>query len=175
MTDPLGEVAPANPPTEEELRATAWADEAVSKALPNLRATALAWQTSLSTIIGFFGAATLIGAGGEVGKLEPPYDLRFGLLTLAALCACGAALYLASVAASHRSGTIEQDRASKAQAYDDAIKAAESNLERSRTTTFFAVVFLVGAMAVLWYAPRKPADPPTIPQHQHEQSGPVVQ
>lgn len=155
-------IGTGTPLTEKERLVGKWADEAIANQLPTLRATAQHWQTSISTIIGLFGAATIISSDVSVAALQSDWNYLYGLLVLLSLGAAGWALYLAALAGEASTVTIRADVSDRVQEYNRLVDTSAGRLHCSRIVTLVSIGLLLIATGLRWYAPKNPPPPSAV-------------
>ncbi|MCV3209800.1 hypothetical protein OHD62_18320 [Mesorhizobium sp. YC-39] len=151
-----------NPLSEKERLANKWADDAIANQLPTLRTTAQHWQTTISAIIGLFGAATIISSDESVAALKAYWNYGYGLLVLLSLGAAGFALNSAARAGEASTVTIRPDVGERVTEYNQLVSTSAGRLKCSRTLTWISICLLVTATGIRWYAPKNPPPPPTV-------------
>ncbi len=135
-----------------------WEDRAqlaVLDELPRVRRVAERWTTTLSAVIGIFGLAAMFKGRQDFTGMQAPYPQLIGAaFSLAALCALSAVV-LAALAAQGSprkskgplTGATYQSW-SRQQAHE-----ASNRLRYSRVLSVIAVVWLLLAAGIGWYAP----------------------
>lgn len=150
------------PLTARERRIDKWADEAIASRLTILRTTAQHWQGTISTVIGLFGAASIVGADKDLATLLHPYDYWYAGLAVASLIASAYALLAATWASEGKEIVLAADIGDRVKKYNSAVATASRHLSCSRAVTMIAVALLVAANATRWYAPKMPSPPPAV-------------
>jgi hypothetical protein len=149
-----------NPITKKQQVAEEWVNEAYKTRLTVLRAAAQHWQSTVSTITGLFGAATLLDADEQVRKLAAFWSPAYGGLVLLSLVFAAAAIWLASSAGVANVARVSPDIDDRVKKFDDLFENAQDELWCSRFLTALAAMALVAALGVRWYAPQiEPAVP----------------
>lgn len=142
--------------TEEERAAAEWSSDAARTRLTTVRTSAQHWQSTLSTIVGLFGAATVLNADGAVRALAPYWNWLYGVLVVLSLVFAALALKLASQAGEPDRVSIPADIRRQVALRAQAFTTAWERLSRARLLAVPAVVLLILAMAVRWYGPQLP-------------------
>jgi hypothetical protein len=148
--------APTPPLTDEERAAEQWATSAVHTRLPQVRTIAQRWQTSVTTITGLFGAATVLDADTAIRAIAPTWNYTYGALVAGSLLFAALALYLASLAGDPTGKVIPAGVRRQVQLSEEVFKIASSRLMWSRIWTLPAALLLIVALGVRWYAPQVP-------------------
>ncbi|MFG2950971.1 hypothetical protein [Streptomyces adustus] len=127
--------------------------------LPRVRAAALAWRNGVTGLLAALVGFSVIRGRAEIDKVATPWDLVAGLLLLGALIV-GAAGALWALRACHGpTGLTPVDSTTSSVTQDHVIaEAALLDLRRGIAGTLLCGAFLVGAIAVTWYAPAR-SDP----------------
>jgi hypothetical protein len=146
--------------TDRQRQVNKWAKDALANQLTTLRTTAQHWQTTVSTIIGLFGAASIIGTDKDLASLKQPFDIWYGAVGLVALVCGAVALHKAALASEGSVVNIPADIEGRVDAYDLVVDDATKRLRCSRWWTWAAVFLLLAANGVRWYAPKNPPPPP---------------
>lgn len=146
--------------TEQQRQVNKWAKDALANRLTTLRTTAQHWQTTISTIIGLFGAASIIGTDKDLASLKSPADMFYGGVGLVALICGAVALHKAALASEGSVVNLPADIGGRVAEYNRVADEASKRLKCSRWWTWAAVFLLLAANGIRWYAPKNPPPPP---------------
>jgi hypothetical protein len=147
--------------TQDELEAEEWASKAWRDRLPGVRALAGQWTATVGVITGLLGAGTLLSADSTIQALASPWSLFYGLLAGGALLAVAISTLYGSLASQ---GTIKDRPISSKDAVellDSEVARSVRQLHASRVVAGFALVLLIAALGVRWYAPQVQSSKPS--------------
>ena len=156
MSEPrIPKVRPAKL-TPEMRDADNWAEQLIAEQLPRTRALAAQWAATLGGLTALFGAGMVIDADDAVRALHPEgWAIAYGILTAAALVAAATAILLAALAAQGSVVTIPPDITERLELRQRLVADARRNVQWSRRSAALAVILLIGAFGVRWYAPQE--------------------
>jgi hypothetical protein len=140
--------------TAEQRRLQAEADELARTALARTRAAADGWFKALGSVTALFGLATLFKGPETVNGFAPEIKLAVGVLFMLALVAALAAIVLAALASHGTIGQGARGYEEQAEISKQELGTAVSRLGASRGVALIAVVPLLVALGVAWFAPR---------------------
>ena len=148
------------PATPADIEAEHQAQLAATQSLENVRAAATKWAETIAAFTGLLGIGAVIKGRDDIADLEPIAQVLIAVFFLAALYFAGRAIMLAATAAQGEptDNFFFTGRAIKAKNLADA-KVAGQQLNESREVTIVAVIFLVVAVGITWFAPEEKADP----------------
>ncbi|MGW2822948.1 hypothetical protein ACWC24_18440 [Streptomyces sp. NPDC001443] len=127
--------------------------------LPRVRAAALAWRNGVTGLLTALVGFSVIRGRAEIDKVATPWDLVAGLLLLGALIVGAAGALWALRACNGPTGLTPVDSTTSTVTQDHVIaEAALLDLRRGIAGTLLCGAFLIGAIAVTWYAPGR-SDP----------------
>lgn len=142
--------------TPEMRDADNWAELLIAEQLPRTRSLAAQWGATLGALTALFGAGTIIDADDSVRALHPEgWAILYGILTAAALVAAAIAIVLAALAAQGSVVEIPPDITERLELRQRLVADAQRNVQWSRRVAGLAVVVLVAAFGVRWYAPQE--------------------
>lgn len=149
-----------DPPSPLEQAAYDWGQQAVKDRLPNTRALAEKWGTTVSALTALFGTGTILSSDTVVRSLVSPWGVRYGIAACLALILSAAAIWCASRAAQATVGDIGPGAAERLVLYEKRLKNSVRSLHISRWCAGIAVLFLLASLAIRWYAPVTPPPAP---------------
>jgi len=158
-TSPPPNVTGGGTLTPEQQRVSAWAEKATADPLAILRTIAQQWQTTVSAIVGLFGAATIITSDTVVASLVPPYKWWYVGAVVGSLGFAALAIWKASQAAQAEIGPIPHNLTEVSQIQEHRLNNGIKNLSCSRWLTLFAVIALATSTSVRWFGEK--SSPPT--------------
>jgi hypothetical protein len=153
--------------TPEEYEAEDWIADSLKNRLSNSRQVATQWGATLGVITALLGASTVVGAHDVVIAMYDPWPLRFGVATAIALVGAAFAVFAAFVASQRSLVKVPADAGKRVTLLDSLFQKANMWLTVSQVSAAIAVVALIVALGIAWYAPQnKPGEmayPPPSP------------
>jgi len=129
------------------------AEQAYLDALPAVRSAAEKWAGLTGVILGVFGFASFTNGRDEIQSLTANWEpLTGGAALLALLIALGAVIFAGLAAQGTPKQVLESGEDLRLRSVRDA-RTARSRLRISRVGTAIAVILLLVALGMLWYAP----------------------
>jgi hypothetical protein len=142
--------------TPDQLAADRWAEGVRRESLERTRALAAQWATTVGVVFAILGIGTIIDSDDVVRALQPNWAVAYGLLAGAALVLAAASTLLASRGAQPRFSPVKPGADYRVRLREDLAQKARSDIYRSQVLFVIAILALVAAFGVRWYAPEKP-------------------
>jgi hypothetical protein len=140
--------------TDEQRRANAWAEQAIEQRIPQLRALAGRWTTTLGTLVGLLGGASVLNADDKVRALDSFWRITYGIIAFFAVGLAAVATYLGMLAAGEREFDVPPDLAGRVREMNNTFQRGRTFLRYSLVLAGIALVLLAISFAVRWYAPK---------------------
>jgi hypothetical protein len=153
-----------SPLTPEQRDADAWAEQALQQRLPATRDLAQKWGATVTALTALLGTGTIIDADDAVRALESSYAVYYGIAAGGALLAAAASILFASQAGQVGLVQIPPGVKERVALRNSLFEGAARKLRVSGFFAAVAVVLLIASFGIRWYAPQKPAPPPTETQ-----------
>lgn len=153
-------VVGVDPPPPLEQAAFEWGQQAVKDRLPNTRALAEKWGTTVSTVTALFGTGTILSSDTMVRSLVSPWEMWYGIAAGLALILSATAIWRASRAAQATIGDIPAGAEERLLLYKRRLDDSVRNLHISRWCAGIAVLLLLATLCIRWYAPVTPPPAP---------------
>lgn len=129
--------------------------------LPRVRSAAIAWRNALGALLAGLLGFGLVKGRSDIGQVAEPWAIIIGILLLVSLV-CGTSGAFLIVRAAHGRpfvASIDGLMSRRLSDHHEALDAARA-LRWGVGFTLACAAVLVGAVAVMWYAPA--AQPPTL-------------
>lgn len=135
----------------EELQWEERAETESFNALPNVRATAAAWELRLTALFGLLGGVALLGGRSSIQALGTYAAVLVGVLCAAALLGALTSIMFAALAAQGTPAKVYITGPELRKFYGQQLEEAARRLSISRRAAVFSVLILAAAIAITWY------------------------
>jgi hypothetical protein len=132
------------------------ADDLAFEQLPQIRAKAEKWVTTISTLTGLTSVLALLQGRDDISALTQEAEIIVGILLGLALSAAIAAIYYGALASQGTPQNILNDPVSVRNWYSQSAQKAANQLKWSRLLAVLTVLFLASAIYITWFGPVEP-------------------
>lgn len=149
-----GPATPSDVENEREAQLTA------SEPLSNVRAAATKWAETIGALTGLIGFGVVLKDPDDIADMLLLWKFFFGVFVLLAVIFAGRAIMLAALAGQGKPSDdfLFTGKRLKEKKLSEAKLAAEQ-LNYSRKSTVYALVCLILAVGITWFAPQETAEP----------------